>query len=170
MALTIQSKIILYFLAAAGVLYFLGLVFLLLLKRTLKALPQTNAAIETGAKAERRKGTLRLAAFTSVWFSVGLALASAISIHQTISAMELISHIENVSSVQITAGKALDVLQWLAFAFSAVFAVGISLIFRKNGGVIESVGSAGPPGMGMAMAGGGGVSMAPPPPPPPPFV
>ncbi|KAF2803696.1 uncharacterized protein BDZ99DRAFT_481699 [Mytilinidion resinicola] len=155
LALNIQSKIILYLLAAAGVLFLNGMILTLLLKRQLKASTKDNAI------ALKRKKMLRSASLTTIWISVGLVLASSIAISQATGAMAFITQRDTVSTIRITAGKTLSVLQWLTFSFSLIFAVGISAIFQKQGGVIESAGSTGPP-RPMAAVGG------PPPPPPPP--
>jgi hypothetical protein len=111
-----------------------------------------------------RTNSMRRASLALLWVSVGLALASALSISQTTAAMEFVTQIETVSIIQITAGKTLSVLQWLTFSFSTLFAAGVSSIFKKQGGVIESAEST---GSGMAMGGGemtlgdGGVPPAP---------
>jgi len=137
-ALTIQSKIILYLLAATSVL-FVGLILILLLKRHLKTVTKDNLT------TEKRRQLLRHASFGLLWASVGLTLASAIAISQTTSAMGFVTQDETVSAFQITAGKTLSVLQWLIFSFSALFSAGVSSIFPKQGGVIGSAGN------GMAM-------------------
>ncbi|KAF2801401.1 uncharacterized protein BDZ99DRAFT_483789 [Mytilinidion resinicola] len=61
-----------------------------------------------------------------------------------------------------TAGKALSILQWLVFVFSALFDAGISSVFKKQGGVIES---AGPNQYKMATSNKAPASYTPPPPP-----
>ncbi|KAF2476082.1 uncharacterized protein BDR25DRAFT_350369 [Lindgomyces ingoldianus] len=134
-ALTLQSKIILYLLAPAGVLLVIDLVLIMLLKRHLKAKLTT--------KAEKRRKSLRRSTLVVLWTSVGLALASAMATSQTTAAMEFVTRTERVSSVQITAGKTLNVLQWLIFSFSSLFAAGISSIFKKHGGTVRSAGSPG---------------------------
>lgn len=156
-ALTIQSKITMYLLAGAGVLYFIALVLVLMLKRHFKA-SQKDKAI-----SEKRRRSLRRSSLLIVWMSVGFVLASALSITQTTGAMAFVTQMESTSDVKIKAGKALVVLQWLIFAVSALFAAGVSGIFRKEGGSIGSAGSSQRPG-GMGGGMGGGV---PPPPPPP---
>ncbi|KAF2815585.1 uncharacterized protein BDZ99DRAFT_565552 [Mytilinidion resinicola] len=135
-ALTVQSKIILYLLAVAGILLVIGLLLVLLLKRHFKA-------AQTGKmNAESRRQSLRRATLTAIWTSVGLALASALTVSQVTAAMEYITKVESVSTIQITAGTALSVLQWFIFSLSALFAAGISSIFKKQGGFIELAGSA----------------------------
>jgi hypothetical protein len=73
-ALTIQLKIILYLLAATSVLFVVGLILNLLLKRHLKTVTKDNLT------TEKRRQLLRHASFGLLWASVGLALASAIAI------------------------------------------------------------------------------------------
>jgi hypothetical protein len=43
--------------------------------------------------------------------------------------------------VKITAGVSLQVLQWLAFSFSAVLSLGIVTIFKSTDGTVKSAGS-----------------------------
>ncbi|KAF2462935.1 uncharacterized protein BDR25DRAFT_195266, partial [Lindgomyces ingoldianus] len=128
-AFTLQSKIILCLLAAAGVLLVIGLLVALILKRHLKATQTGNS------NTEKRRQSLRLAALAIIWTSVGLALASAITISQVTATMQYVTQMGSVSTIQITAGQILNVLQWLIFSLSALFAAGISSIFKRQGGV-----------------------------------
>ncbi|KAF2475406.1 uncharacterized protein BDR25DRAFT_201735, partial [Lindgomyces ingoldianus] len=116
MALDIQSKIIIYLLAVAGVLFAISLFFISLLKGHFRM-----AGIEN-VNAGKRIQMLRKVSMMTMWGSVAFALASAISINQATSAMEFITRVDSSSSIEITAGKTLNILQWLLFAFSTLFA------------------------------------------------
>jgi hypothetical protein len=72
----------------------------------------------------------------------------------------------NTSEIKMTPGVALQVLQWLAFSFSAVFALGVSSMFRGVEMGVKAV-RHDMEKSDMNPVGGGG--MAPPPPPPPAF-
>jgi hypothetical protein len=134
-ALTLQSKIILYLLAPAGVLLVIDFLLIMILKRNLTA--------KATKKAEKRRQSLRRSTLVVLWTSIGLALASAIATSQTTAAMEFVTRMERVSSVQFTAGNTLTVLQWLIVSFSSLFAAGISSIFKKHGGTAKSAGTSG---------------------------
>jgi hypothetical protein len=62
-------------------------------------------------------------------------------------------------------GVALQVLQWLAFSFSAVFTMGVSSMFKDVEVGVKAVGSDVEKG-GMNPVGGGGGGIPPPLPPP----
>ncbi|PVH90510.1 hypothetical protein DM02DRAFT_711854, partial [Periconia macrospinosa] len=101
MALTLQSKHIVGLLAGAAVLFSFSLVFIALLKRNFKmSLAAGNAA------AIKRRDQLRQASLTTVWLSVGFALASAIAVQQSTSALAYITQVE-ATSIAITAGRTL---------------------------------------------------------------
>ena len=172
LAQTLQSSYLIGLLAVAGSLFAISLFFIALLKRDFKVVAQNSAA-------QQRRGRLRQAGLSSLWLSVAFALASAAATDQTANALTLISPvILGGARITIAQGKALSVLQWFAFGFSTVFGLGISLMFRTEGSVLQSVGSrkveqtassiaksttppAPPPAAKPAAA-------APPPPPPPP--
>ncbi len=141
----------------AGVLFTISLFFVVLLKRDFKKVEKGNAA------AARRRQFLRKTLFTALWLSVSFSLASTMAVNQTTNGMAYLAQTE-VLSVRITAGTALNVLQWLAFAASALFAAGISGIFIREGGTIQAAGST-----KSAIHGNfPNITVSPPPPPPPP--
>ena len=72
----------------------------------------------------------------------------------------------NTSELKVVPGIALQVLEWLAFSFSVVFALEVSSMFRSVEVSIKAIGGNMNKG-GMSLPGGGG--MPPPPPPPPAF-
>ncbi|KAF2470848.1 uncharacterized protein BDR25DRAFT_196405, partial [Lindgomyces ingoldianus] len=115
LALTIQSRVMPAFIAGAGVMFTISIFFVVLLKRDFKTVAKGNTT------AARRRQFLRKALFTVSWLSVSFSLASAIAVNQTTNGMAFVTQTE-VSSVRITTGTALNVLQWLAFTSSALFA------------------------------------------------
>ncbi|KAF1951511.1 hypothetical protein CC80DRAFT_202735 [Byssothecium circinans] len=74
-ALVLQSKILFCFLAGAGILFAIGLLFIALLKLHFRKAATYDAQIA------KRRNLLRQASFTTVWLSVAFALASATSIN-----------------------------------------------------------------------------------------
>ncbi|KAF2816371.1 uncharacterized protein BDZ99DRAFT_458250 [Mytilinidion resinicola] len=141
-------------------MFLLGVVALVVLKLSLKSSPKDQLAVE---KKRQRTRTIMLG---FVWMSAGFALASAISVNQVTSAMDFVTENESVSTIHITAGKTLIGLQWATFSISVLFAGGILAMIKKEGGVIQSAGSARSAGSaGSAPPPAGGSGMAPPPPP-----
>ncbi|KAF2112716.1 Ca2+ regulator and membrane fusion protein Fig1-domain-containing protein [Lophiotrema nucula] len=162
-ALTLQSKHVIGLLSGAAVLYLFSLVFIALLKRNFK-MPLTAG----NQVAIKRRNRLRQASFTTMWLSVGFALVSAITIHQTTNALSYITQV-GAASLAITAGQTLIILQWLAFGLSVLFAVGITSMFPKEGGTISSTSSnkAAAPAIAPPLISAG--APRPPLPPPPPL-
>ena len=121
----LQSRIFIPLLAAAGALFLIGLFFLTLLKRHIKSTPNQNAA--------NRGQTFRRATNLCLWASTAFTLTSTFAIAQTTSALQYTtSSASTASSIRITSGTTLQVLQWLTFAFSITFAVGISSMFQSS--------------------------------------
>lgn len=170
MARLLQTKLFLALLAAAGVLFTLGLISLLLLKRNLKVigiLPTVG-----GRRRQLRRWTLSL-----LWGSAGACLASTVGIIQATGALQFAINFAGHTESQITfqTGTTLQVLQWLILSFSLLFALGVSLLFKDTGESVQYVGGGEPakmmPGMtGAPMPPGGGFGRGPLPPPqiPPP--
>jgi hypothetical protein len=131
LALTLQSKFLIPFLAGAGLLFTISLVFVALTELHVRKARIYNT------QAAKYRDSLRQASCTLTWLSVALALASATMITQTTNALAYMTQLES-SKVNITAGTTLNVLQWLAFAFSALFAAGIPTIFAKEGEKVYS--------------------------------
>ncbi|KAF2800777.1 hypothetical protein K505DRAFT_355342 [Melanomma pulvis-pyrius CBS 109.77] len=183
----LQTTYILALLAGAGALFTLALFSVALLKRDFKLVSKNQSS-------SKRKDRLRQASLTTIWLSVAFVFASATATDEAVNALAFTSQVETSTlSVNITAGKTLSALQWLAFASSVLFAVAISAIFKKEGGTIHSTGStklavaAGnsmpsrgippppshgmppPPSRGMPPPPMNGMPPPPPPPPPPPM-
>lgn len=168
--ITLQSKIVLCLIVAASIFYALGTFCLLVLKRSF------TAEVEEGRKAVNLREKLRSACLKLLWLSAALTLASALSVNQVTSALEYITRTESASEIQITGGKTLNILQWLAFASTSLFVTGVSCIFTREGGILSANGSKEantygnyPPSLDMPPPPPNqGMPPLPPPPPPPP--
>jgi hypothetical protein len=156
LALVLQTKVIICLLAGAGVLFLFGILFLVLLKRNLRSAFNVSANI--------RRKRMRTGLYSTVWLSVGLAVASATSIDQTTSALQYTTNTVIDSGSRIKTGTTLRVLQWLIVVFSTVLALGLSTMFKTQGGDIHSG------GIEMGNAKFAHSSTPPPPPPPPPLM
>jgi hypothetical protein len=154
-ALVLQTRV-LNVLVIASVLFILSLASLALLKLSLKS----------RSTRPQRTTLYKLNTVSTLWLSTSLALAAALSTTQTFNVLQYSTTLLNTSEIKMTPGVALQVLQWLAFSFSAVFALGVSSMFRGVEVGVKAVRHDMEKG-GMNPVGGGG--MAPPPPPPPAF-
>ncbi|KAI0198008.1 Ca2+ regulator and membrane fusion protein Fig1-domain-containing protein [Astrocystis sublimbata] len=125
-ALVAQSKIFPFLLAGAGVVFFLGLASLLMLKRSIK---------KPSPKKPSTPKLLRTVTIFSVATSIGLALAAAVATEQTANALAFAttSIFVGQSSIRISAGVALQVLQWLIVGFSVLVELSIWTMFSING-------------------------------------
>ncbi|KAF2111179.1 hypothetical protein BDV96DRAFT_603303 [Lophiotrema nucula] len=158
-ALTLQSKVLISVIAGAEAMFVIGLIFVVLLKRICRAVPTNNAA------QNQKRLFLRSVALMAIWSPVAFALAAALSVNQATSALAYITRVQDAPELQVAAGETLVVLQYLAFAITALFAIGISGIFTREGGQIRSSGSTKSyPGSNIGV----GQMPGPPPPPPPP--
>ncbi|KAF2431810.1 hypothetical protein EJ08DRAFT_648508 [Tothia fuscella] len=122
-AVVFQSKIFLSLPAVAGVCFVLAIGALTLLKKSLKATPSNNAL------HHRSMYKRWLSIF--LWFSVALSLASAVAITQTTGSLQFLTR-AFTSQRLITTGMAAQIIHWLIFAFSFLFAVGISVMFQSG--------------------------------------
>ncbi len=123
LAFTLQNKILLWLLVAAGCTFVSGLFSLIFLKRRLKA----NAG--TGTKG--RTSFLEKSSLSIAWTSAALALAATISSTQTTSALQFATS-SFQSPVVIRAGTAVQVLQWLVSVLSVFFALGLNAILSTT--------------------------------------
>ena len=112
-AFDLQRKIFLSLIAEAAALFGVSLLLLLL---SLYVAKKSGAATENtfGSRFLHRSSTI----FLNI--STALALVVAVSITQTGNALEYVSSRE-AGGLQVTAGRVIQVLQWLAFGFSALF-------------------------------------------------
>ncbi|KAJ3568349.1 hypothetical protein NPX13_g6452 [Xylaria arbuscula] len=136
--LTIQGKIFPCLVAAAGVFFVVGLVALILLKRSFKK-PNLNKPLQS--KLFRAATMLFGAAAT------GLALASAVATTQTANALSFAASSTVIGNGKrhLSPGVALQVLQWLVVAFSVLFHLSLGSMFKIEGHV-KAVGTLPLPG------------------------
>ncbi|KAF1937532.1 hypothetical protein EJ02DRAFT_51053 [Clathrospora elynae] len=153
-ALALQSKV-LNVLVIASVLFTLSLASLALLKLSLKS----------RSTRTHRTTLYKPITVSTLWLSIALALAAALSTTQTFGVLQYSTTLLNTSELKVMPGVALQVLQWLAFSFSAVFTMGVSSMFKSVEVGVKAVGGDVEKG-GMNPVGGGGGGMPPPPPPP----
>lgn len=121
-AVTLQSQIFIPLLAGAGLLFLAGLILLALLKRR----PDSP-----------RAELLRACATGTLCLSTALSFTAALSTSQTAGALQyssLLSGATGDAQVLVRPGMALQVLQWLAFGFSLLFATSVPWLLRGGRG------------------------------------
>ncbi|KAI0973454.1 Ca2+ regulator and membrane fusion protein Fig1-domain-containing protein [Xylaria arbuscula] len=155
-ALTIQSSIFPCLMAAAGVFFLVGLVALMLLKRSFK---------KPNPRKPLRPKLFRTATMLFGGTATALAIASAVATTETANALGFAASTSAIGNdtISLSPGIALQVLQWLAVAFSVLFQLSLTQMFKVEGrinavGTLPMPGSMGPPGPP------GGFDMGPPPP------
>ena len=123
-AVALQAKILLFLPAVSGTLFLAGLVVFVFLKRDQKK-------SSSQAQAVRRRERLKQSLLGLTYGSVAFALASAIGLAQTVAGLTAVAKTSDGSrfAFDILAGASLQVLQWLALAFLALFALGASVMF-----------------------------------------
>jgi hypothetical protein len=125
-ALTLQSKVFICLFVGAGVFFVNAVVLLVVLKRDLKSKNGGNG---------RRSTVTKVAMITMLSISIALALASAVATTEATGTLQFASTIYADSSVLVDPGLPLQVLQWLAFAFSVLFAIGVLATLKSQGGM-----------------------------------
>ena len=146
LALSLQ-RIIPPLLSVGCALFFIGILSLAELKRRM-----WRSQLQEAQKMRSLPIEYTLA---MMWGSAAFGLVSAASVDLTATGLQFVTSTLANSSISVTAGIALVVLQWLAFSFSAIFVLGIYSILRREGGTSSK------------SAGGGSAEIPPPPPPPP---
>ncbi|ORX92741.1 hypothetical protein BCR34DRAFT_669974 [Clohesyomyces aquaticus] len=111
--------------------FFVGLILLVLLKRGLKAAKPVAAS---------RLQFYKRSTINTLWLSTALALSSALATTETLGALQYWSTLTS-AKLKLFGGVSLQVLQWLVFSFSALFAFGISTIFKSSEENVSSAGS-----------------------------
>lgn len=124
-ALDLQSKVFISLCAIAAVLFGISLVLLLLKSYLDKRL------VDSDPGPGRR--FLQKAPPLCVFFSTGLAFASALAVMQAGNALEFATT-GSRDGVIFSSGKALQVLQWLVFAFSALFSFVLAVWMKGENG------------------------------------
>ncbi|KAI1307180.1 Ca2+ regulator and membrane fusion protein Fig1-domain-containing protein [Xylaria venustula] len=143
-ALTIQSSIFPCLMAAAGVFFVVGLVALMLMKRSFK---------KPNPRKPLRPKLFRTATMLFGGTGTALAIASAVATTETANALGFAASSSAIGNgtISLSPGIALQVLQWLAVAFSVLFQLSITQMFKVEGrvnavGSLPMPGSMGPPG------------------------
>ncbi|KAI1423119.1 Ca2+ regulator and membrane fusion protein Fig1-domain-containing protein [Xylaria sp. FL1777] len=146
-SLTIQSKIFPCLVAAAGVLFFVGVVALSLLKRSFK---------KPNPKKPLRPKLFRTATMLVGGTAIALAIASAVATTQTANALDFATSSPEIGNgtIGVSSGIALQVLQWFVVGFSVLFQLSLASMFKVEGNVNAvgalpfpgSMGRPGPPG------------------------
>lgn len=168
-ALILQTKILLPLLAAAGSSFLLGITFFILFKWAVKR-PKVNLT-ESSAK---RLQFYRRGCLVFIWTSVGLSTASAVSVAESTAALQFWTANVPESSIIVSTGTAMQALQWVLVALSALFALAVSSMLRATDArTLPGPGGNGFPPMGSTMPPAPGGRFQPPGqglPPPPPFM
>ncbi|KAE9365167.1 hypothetical protein N431DRAFT_518214 [Stipitochalara longipes BDJ] len=156
-ALDVERALFPPFLAAAGVLFVLGLIWLSFLRISARPDAKSN---NMGSNSSSRNTSIT---FGLVWLSTAITLVVAYTTTLTLSALVFARGTSAQSTFQATRGTTLEALQWLIFGFSVLFALGFSRIMKLHSS-----------GASNMQGGGGQLPMFNPPPPgegppPPPF-
>ncbi|RAK90803.1 hypothetical protein BO79DRAFT_252986 [Aspergillus costaricaensis CBS 115574] len=120
--LTLASKILLPILAGGGVAFTLGIVLFLFFQIRVK-----NPSVQGGA--------LQLLESTSLAFvglSCVLCFGAATSITMAVGAMRYCDNKADAPTDEIEAGKPLQIIQWMTFAFSVLIGVGLRDIMKSS--------------------------------------
>ncbi|KAH7371689.1 hypothetical protein BKA66DRAFT_572660 [Pyrenochaeta sp. MPI-SDFR-AT-0127] len=103
----------------------------------------------------------RRSAMVFLWGSVGFALVSVVALSQGVAAFTLALMLGKNAQLSASPGTTLQILEWLAFAFSTLFALSAQIVVRERG--TSAVGQLPPKPAPPASSRG----LLPPPPPPP---
>ncbi|KAJ4288229.1 hypothetical protein N0V88_007418 [Collariella sp. IMI 366227] len=133
-AVELQGHTFISVLAAAAILFLLGVVALILYKRDVKS--------HGGASWERRRGRIvRRATYSLLCGSTALVFAAALATTQSAASLEFAGQGMKQASVFIKSGTTLQVLQWMIFGFQVAFAGLVPLLVREKksagGGGVE---------------------------------
>ncbi|KAF8861441.1 hypothetical protein BDZ45DRAFT_740212 [Acephala macrosclerotiorum] len=122
-ALSLQ-RIIPPLLSVRCALFFIGVLFLAELKRRMWR--------SQHQRVQRSPSLSIMYTLAIIWGSTAFGLVSAVSVELTTAGVQSVTSILASSSISLTAGIAVVVLQWLAFSFSAIFALGLHSILRTE--------------------------------------
>ncbi|KAK3942555.1 Ca2+ regulator and membrane fusion protein Fig1-domain-containing protein [Diplogelasinospora grovesii] len=124
-ALDLQSQIFISILAGAAVLFFLGLIFLALLKRDI---------VNPNPDKPRHSAIIKKGTFGLLYLSTALAFTAALATSETAGALQYSSTASSNSTILIKPGISLQVLQWMAFGFSLLFTLAVPWLVRPGWG------------------------------------
>jgi hypothetical protein len=121
-ALDLQKTTFTSILAAAGVIFSIGILALATLIFHIKSKGSPPA-----------QGTLRRAILFLMWTSAALAFAAAFSLLQVITALNF-QRGSTEPNTRISGGTASQAFHWLSFSFNWLFAVGASVVYGSVSG------------------------------------
>ncbi|ORY09316.1 hypothetical protein BCR34DRAFT_657000 [Clohesyomyces aquaticus] len=156
--LTLQSKTLPSLLVAAALMFALGVILFSLGRFRSKVNEKNHVAAAYWGPFCRRYATVFL------WGSVGFALLSVVALSQGVAAFILALTVGNNAQLSASPGTTLQALEWLAFAFSTLFALGAQIMVRERG--TSAIGQLPPKPAPMASSGlpRGPLPLPPPPP------
>lgn len=128
-ALDLQSGTFISVLAGAAVLFLLGLVALVLLKR--------DVSRGNSWEHQRRSTMIRRVTYGMLFGSTALVFAASLATTQSAGALKYASEAMRSASVLIHAGTTLQVLQWIVFGFSTMFCLAVPFLVRRSRAVEE---------------------------------
>ncbi|TAQ91277.1 hypothetical protein B7494_g405 [Chlorociboria aeruginascens] len=123
-ALSLQSSISWFMPSFGGLLFFVGLLTLLGAQHFSKL---------NNARAARLRGIFIRITPILLWVSVAVTLAGAYSLSQILAAMKDMETLDAEGEWVIKTGRALQVLQWMTFAFLLLF-TGLAQMVLMRGG------------------------------------
>ncbi|KAL2017002.1 hypothetical protein VTK56DRAFT_2683 [Thermocarpiscus australiensis] len=123
-AIDLQSRAFPSILAAAAVLFVLGVAVLFLFKRDVRG--------SSSLDHPRRSGIVRRATYGLLFLSTGLVFAASLATSQAAGALEFASVAMRDASVLIKAGTTIQVLQWTTFGFSLLFSLAVPFLVRPR--------------------------------------
>ncbi|KAL2258318.1 hypothetical protein VTK26DRAFT_8399 [Humicola hyalothermophila] len=123
-ALDLQGGTFISVLAGAAVLFLGGVVALFFLKR--------DVSSPTAWDHPRRSAIIRRATYGMLYGSTALVFAASLATTQSAGALKYASEAMRDASVLIKAGTTLQVLQWLVFGFSTLFALAVPFLVRPK--------------------------------------
>ena len=132
--LIFQSKVILCLLAATGIIFIVGLLYLAFLRRLLKS-RDFQPVVQS-----KRIRSLRGVMFKAFWISVAFVLAASMSTNQTTAALQYSTETVAQAEIQMEIGNSVRILQWLILSISAVSTAGLALIFQPQDDCLDSAG------------------------------
>ncbi|KAH8882505.1 hypothetical protein GQ53DRAFT_733666 [Thozetella sp. PMI_491] len=122
-ALVLQSQIFISILAGAAFLFFISLPLLFLLKRSIN---------NPNPDKPRRAMLIKRLTYGCMYLSVGLVFTSALATSETAGALHYSSGSVTNSPINISPGISLQVIQWMAFGFSLLFALAETWLLRPR--------------------------------------
>lgn len=127
-ALIFQSQVFIPILAGGGVLFLVGLILLVVLKRSV-ANPNPDKP--------KRVEMLKVVLLGFLWLSTALSFTACLSTSETTGALQysfLLSGASGSAAMIVKPGMALQVLQWLAFGMTMLFTISVPLLLRGGQG------------------------------------